>query len=558
MPDEPFVARLSLWPALHDSPLEDLASAASKARTIRIGAEEKSNTLVSYARLMKPLSEADARATFNTAVEVAGELDHEITAQIRLLDEFVGRGSDRFASARATARQLGNIVADAAIRLEGSDHFLWKHAMSALARLDVPIALANAARWDDEAVAQLHETMTPMLTTALGEGTIEPEQAAALAMLSDDDGEVMAETLKRSQQAGYPYSPALVEEAAWDVLIRQSHRARREVVRCIERHGLTGPWSNSLHRQERFEATLTEDSTADEEDDIREDTEADEPPIAHVWTRETLINRSSLQDAVQDLWNRLRTEHRFYRAGLLFESARESVSPADRAAHIAALAGIEGRALAGQAVEAMLRAVDEWWVNPSVKAWCRRELPEIIVNRFPEITRFLGYGEDNLTPALERTGLADTEIRELLLRGLERHGDSLGAELIFRLAGKIGGTLSQPEAAGLADWYAGRLEERIPTEHRDQTAPYDALPQDVNEATARFLFAYLGDCDLRMRWRAAHAIRRLARTGDEATLAALVAEYHRREEPVFRGHDLEFYWLAARLWVRIGLGSGGR
>ena len=214
VPDEPVVARLSLWPSLHGSLLEDLASAASKARTIRIGAEEKSNMLVSYARLMKPLSEADANATFNTAVEVAGELDHEITAQIRLLDELVGRGGDRFANARSTARKLGNIVADAAIRLEGSDHFPWRHAMSALARLDVPIALANAARWDDEAVAPLHETMTPVLTTALGERTIEPEQAAALAMLSDDGGEVMAETLIRSQQAGHPYSPALVEEAA--------------------------------------------------------------------------------------------------------------------------------------------------------------------------------------------------------------------------------------------------------------------------------------------------------------------------------------------------------
>ena len=548
VPDERFVARSSLWPSLHGSLLEDLAGAASKVRTIQIGAEEKSRTLVSYARLMKPLSEADACETFNTAVKVTGELDHEITAQIRLLDKLVRRGGDRFANARATARKLGNIVADAAIRLEGSDHFPWKHAMSALTRLDVPIALANAARWDDEAVAPLRATMSPMLTTALGVGTIEPEQAAALTMLREDGGEVMAEILKRSEQTGHPGLPALVEEAAWDILIRHGHRARREVVNCIERHGLTSTWSSSLRRQEQFRATLPDDSTADDEDDVREDTEPAEPPIAYDWTRETLTDSSSLQDAVRNLWDRLRTEHRSYRVSDMFESARKSVSPADRADHIAALAGIEGRTLAGQAVEAMLRAVDEWWVNPSVKAWCRRELPEIIVNRFPEITRFLGYGEDNLTPALERTCLADTEIRELLLRGLERHGNSLGAELIFRLAGKIGGTLSQSEAAGLADWYAGRLEERIPTEHRDQTAPYDALPQNGNEATARCLFAYLGDCDLRMRWRAAHAVRRLARTEDEATLAALVAEYHRREEPVFRGREFEFYWLAARLW----------
>ena len=100
----------------------------------------------------------------------------------------------------------------------------------------------------------------------------------------------------------------------------------------------------------------------------------------------------------------------------------------------------------------------------------------------------------------------------------------------------------------LVDWYVGRLEERILAEYRDQTAPDSALPRDADETAARFLFAYMGDCDLRLRWRAAHAVRRLARAGEGATLAALVAEYDRREERAFRGGGFAFYWLAARLW----------
>ena len=551
VPNGLFVARLSLWPSLHGPLLEDLAAAAAETRTMRIGADEKSTALVSYARLMTPLSKPDANEIFNTAVEVAGELDHEITAQIRLLDDLVGRGGGRFANARATACKLGNIVADAAVRLEGYDHFPWEQAMVALARLDAPLALANAARWDDEALARLRETMSPVLTTALGEETIEPEQAAALTMLSDDGGEVMAEILSRSARTGHPRLSALVEAAAWDVLIRGAHRTRQAVVHCIERHGLTGPWSSSLLRQEQFVAALPHESAANEDDTSDSDPETDDPPIAHSWSRETLIDGSLLKEAVRGLWDRMRTEREFHRLSAIFESARQSVSPADRAAHIAALAGVDGLAVAGQAVEAMLQAVDEWWVNPSVRAWCRTGLPEVIVTRFPEMTRYLAYGEDNLTPALERTSLTDAEIQELLLTGLERHGDALGSELIFKLAGMIGGKLPQPEAAGLADWYAERLEERIPTEHRDQAAPDSVLPRNVDEAVARFLFAYLGDCDLRLRWRAAHAVRRLARTGDEATLAALVAEYHRRGEPVFRGSGFEFFWLAARLWFVV-------
>ena len=551
VPDDRFVARLSLWPSLHESLLEDLVAAAAETRTMRIGADEISTALVRYARLVKPLSKSDANAIFNTAVEVASELDHEVMAQIRLLDELTGRGGDHFTNARGTARKISNIVADAAIRLEGHDHFPWERAMTTLTRLDAPLALANVARWEEEAIAPRWETMAPLIKTALGEGTIRPEQAAALSMLADDGGAVIAEIMKQFGHERHPSFPALVEEAAYDVLIRHAFRGRREVVHRIERHGPAGPWSDSLLRQEQFVATLTPESATDEERTLERDTKADDPVIAHVWSRETLLDSSLLQEAVQDLWDRMRAERGYYRRSFIFDSARKVVSPADRVAHIAALAGLDGSAVTDEAVEAMLQAVDEWWTSPSVQAWCRTELPEVIITRFPVMIRYLPFAEKNLTLALKRTGLDDAKIQELLLEGLERHADGMEAEPIFSLAGMIGCKLAQSDAANLVDWYAERLENRVSIEYRDQTAPDSALPRRMNEAVARFLFAYMGDCDLRLRWRAAHAVRRLARTGDGATLVALVAEYDRRQEPVFRRRDFEFYWLAARLWFVV-------
>ena len=548
VPDDRFVARLSLWPSLHESLLEDIAAAAAETRTMRIGADEKSTALVSYARFLTPLSKEDANAIFNTAIEVASELDHEVMAQIRLLDELVDRGNGHFANARGTACKLSNIVADAATRLEGYDHFPWKRAMTALTRLDAPLALANAARWDDEAVASRRETIGTALNTGLGEGTIGPEHAAALSMLADDDGAVIAEILKRFGHEAHPSFPALLEEAAYDVLMRHVRGGCRAVAHYIERHGPAGPWSDSLLRQEQFVATLMPGAATNEQCIPEPDTKTDDLLSAHVWSRETLLDSSLLQEAVQDLWDRMRAERGHYRCSLIFDSARKTVFPADRVAHLAALAGLDGPADNIEAVEAMLQAVDQWSTNPSVEAWCRRELPEVIVTRFPAMTRYLPFAEDHLTPALKRTGLNDAETQDLLLKGLERHAEDIGPELIFSLAGMCGSKLAQPDAAGLVDWYAERLENRIPAEYRDQTAPDSELPRDVDEAAARFLFAYMGDCDLRLRWRAAHAVRRLARTGNEATLTALVAEYGRREERVFRARGFEFYWLAARLW----------
>ena len=261
-----------------------------------------------------------------------------------------------------------------------------------------------------------------------------------------------------------------------------------------------------------------------------------------------LIESLPLRDAVQELWDHARTGNGRVSLGSILESARKAVLPADRACHLAALAALDDLTITDEAIKALLQAIDEWWRSPSVPFWCRTSLPEIIVTRFPELTRYLVYGEDHVTPAMERTDLSDEARQQLILRALERHVDVLGADRIFKIVGIVASSLAPSDAAELADWYAGRLADRIPADDRDQQAPLSELPQQVDEAVARFLFAYMGDCDVRLRWRAAHAVRRLARTEEQATLMALVAEYYRREEPVFRGRDFAFYWLAARLW----------
>lgn len=545
--NETLVSRLSMWPQLHDSLVDDFAAAAAEIRNMRIGAEEKSDMLVRYARHMKPLSQPDAIAIFNGAIDVANELDREAMAQISLLHKLVDRGAGNFMDPRDTAQQISNIVSDAAIRLDGQDHFPWHDAMSALGLLDAPLALANVARWHDEGTTHLHDTLAPTLKTALAERTIRPEQAAALTLFLNYDDGVMIDALKQSACRSDSSFPTLAEEAAYDVLIRDGCRYGKDITQCIEERQLRGPWTDALLRRDRFLANLPIRKTLDHRYEIDPDASAEDSLSFHVWNPETLVESGLLQEAVLELQNRERVGHRHLSFRAILESARKAVLPGDRGHHLKALAELAEPMLGDDAVEALLHATNDWWERPSVKDWCRLNLPEIIVSRFPELTRYLPY-RDNLTPALARTGLSDTALQDLVLRGVERHVDGFEPELIFALVGCVSRKLAPPEAAGLADWYAKRLAERIPVEDRDQTVTLSVLPQQIDEAVARFVFAYMGDCDLRLRWRAAHAVRRLARTGDEATLTALVAEYDRREEPAFRGRDLAFYWLGARLW----------
>ena len=549
VPDECVIARLGLHPQLHDSLVRDLSKVADQTQPMRLGADEKCRSLVAYARLMMPLSEPDAQAIFNNAVEVAREFDWEATAQIKFLAGSVFPSRSALPDPRKTACRVSNIVADAAIRLEGHDHFPWSEAMLALAQLDTPLALANAARWEQQGKARLWAMLPPVVQSALDLGSITPGQGIALSLLEKDSDDVVATALTRAAEACAPGLHSLAEEAARYVLLYQNDGELKDIGTCIRDHELDGFWASSFVCLEDFLRSLPA-KIATSQQDIAEPAGDKSTFLADLnWQPETLADSSLLEDAIGSLRERAHKE-RVYLYGEDFDSARSAVPLRDRVRHLQALAGMRPRPIIRDAAKSLLDALDEWQDSPAVKSWSESSLPQAIVDHFADLTRYLPYEEDDFLRALAWTSCSDREKQELILRGIEQNVDGLGVEAILALAGKVAGMLKPEDAADLLDWYVARLDDRIPPEHKDQTAPPSEIPQRVDEAVARFLFAYMGDCDLRLRWRAAHAVRCLARIGEMGTLRALVTLYSRRQETAFRAYK-GFYWLAARLWFAI-------
>lgn len=550
-PHEGVLVRLGLRQELHGALLEDLAAVAAETRGLRIGAGEKARTLVEVARQLLLVSAADAAQVFGAAVEAAAELDREAVAQLRLLEALVARGVEGFPDARATARLLSDVAADAAIRLDGEDAFAWRDAMAALARLEPALALANAARWDAEGLARLDELLPPLLKTTLQTGSVSPARAAALALLVDDDGGVLSQSLRQAELARDAQLATLAEEAARDVLMRPGDRRRADVARRVEAVGRHGTWVSTLRAQEGFVAALPVEPTP-ARSVTNQGREATVAPIAErEWPDSVLLDGAALQAAVADVRQRAHAEHRYPSVTEILEAARLHVPPARRSEYLTAIASFDDAEISTSVAEALLEAIAAWQSTPAVQAWCRASLPDVVVRWLPELALYLPHGRDHVTTALTLTGAAQAGARELVLRGIERHVDRLGSDVLFALAGLLGSRLAGVDAAGLADWYLHRLGERIPAADRDQVAPPATLPRTTDEAVARFLMACMADRDTRVRWRAAHAVRRLARAGDEAALDALMAEYGRREDPAFRGAAAGFFWLAARLWLVI-------
>ena len=90
------------------------------------------------------------------------------------------------------------------------------------------------------------------------------------------------------------------------------------------------------------------------------------------------------------------------------------------------------------------------------------------------------------------------------------------APTVYALVGLIGGIAGRMDAAQVTARYADRLLQRIPAHDKDKWDLSD-IPTESAAGLARFLYALMGDVDVRTRWRAAHALRRLARLGDVGT-----------------------------------------
>ena len=202
--------------------------------------------------------------------------------------------------------------------------------------------------------------------------------------------------------------------------------------------------------------------------------------------------------------------------------------------------------------DAILGAARSWQGQFAVREWCKAKLPGLLARHLPTFVRYLPWDDTRISRTIDIIVDSDGDPVPGLLAGLEGNVEFMEAGTIFGVAGLIGSLLNPAESAELSKWYAERLLAKVPERDRESIEDSD-IPVSASEAVARFLYAYMSDVDLRQRWRAAHALRRIARLGDDSTVRKTVAQYERMEEPAFRAIGQPFYWLAARLWLVIAL-----
>lgn len=543
------LARLRNVKALHGDLVSSIANEAHNVRRDKIGAADKSSILAQFAEWLLWISPDDSRALFDTALEVAAELDSEIMDQIRAVAALAERGqSAAKAPEMELARAFSNVLEDAGIRLENVEGFPWDAGIRTLVLLDLNTALSCSARWQDTDVASFRQTLNPLIDEGVKRRQLSAGQSASLMLfLREVEAEPVVSVIDAAREH-HPICVQLAEFFAENILLERV--AFGDAATSLVINKGSGRWSDKYKEQKHFLRSLAE---APSEQPVITRTGARKQKrekLEVTWTRDDLTDSERLGQKLESTLTEARDQKRYVSALEILATARMAVDLADRLAHLEALIEMKANIADSDLVSGLLAALSEWKTQPAVQRWCRTKLPDAISEYLPAFSRYFPRDDGRLDRALELSEASPEQVLSILMSGIERNVGVMSAGALFAIVGRVAVSLPSVDAHETAAWYIWRLYDRLSDE--DKASPDVAdIPHTTEQALGRFFFSLLGDVDVYVRWRAAHAVRCLAHFGERSTFEAVWGQFERTTDIAFRQPDAPYYWLASRLWLLI-------
>lgn len=142
---------------------------------------------------------------------------------------------------------------------------------------------------------------------------------------------------------------------------------------------------------------------------------------------------------------------------------------------------------------------------------------------------------------------------EYVVAALRSSAHSLGGNAWLALAARLApGADAGAIAEGLERFLANSAQ-KLPVEVGD--GPWSvgfSVPADEAAFVASLVWARLGHPDAKMRWRAAHSVRRLTAIGRHDVITKLIERFNSSTSP-FNDAKLPFYVMHAQLWLLVAL-----
>ena len=540
-------------PALQEALLAQVHSWTGDLAGRKIPASERIDSMIRLARYVLGMSTASAGAMFIRSLDFASDIDEDVLLQIQVLRSLSEAAAPRLTVERRNerGRDLICVATDAILRLDDVREFDWKKFAQGLTQLNLSLGLVAAARWEDYGILRRDQLLPAIIRQGLAAKQMTVSQAVAIVTLvDDDDSKLLALILDANRDGSNAGRAGVAEILAWDDLFRfgkghSDNLAKNLVDQGYVSEGAT--WVKSLTETASFLALINQPELQSSSFLSAESLELDD------WNEPLSFDSAEdLHEAIQKAEREAerRGGHLRHSTDYIFDSVFRRVPVGKRGNVLYALSDLYTSQRQYSADNQLVRVIHRWAPDPAVEQWCTSELPEFLRNNLLRLGQWVRYGQSTIHELLRVTQLSSRAMIDLILSGVALNAEGLHASLALPLVELMATSLEADDAVVLSEWYSGRLVHHIPAPERDLIDATD-VPIDTATGVARYLYALMTDVDTRIRWRAAHALRRLAVLKDVPTIEAFGPQMTRMRDDLYRQSDAPFYELGGRLWFAL-------
>lgn len=526
----------------------------------KISSSEKANSYLALATLVENVSNETSEYIFSKAFVVLEEIDYHELSLLSIFDKLtkiVGAAMSEDES-RSAAVSLASFGTDVAMRLREYDHFPWAELSRAIGRLNAPVALATASRWEDEDLGINTETLQVILHEGIRNKQIPVTYAAANRYLAERTSTELISEIALVSGNSESNTRCVIQEILAECEALLNDTAPRPEIDTALMQMNTGPtlgrWTRYLKARIEFLRNLSaeNDSTVPINFNLSEYEHRKVELLDSLeWDSVSFQSAGEIRLFVEKARVVCQQELYYLDEKELYRRIRARVFAHHQVVFLDFLSEeILGIELSYTIADVLTDSIEDWVSNSViVQTWCIRYLPELLSSR---LIMFLSrmYVKMPIERLINSKCIPINKFYESILSGIPRCLEKFDARMIYEIVQIVAELLPATEVSQALKSYLDRLLSKTAREDRFDLSD---LPIDIAEAQARLLFANLGDVSLSVRWRAAHAVRAMFELECFEVIDKIIKRYSMRDEQSFRAKDAPFYWAAARLWFVIAI-----
>ncbi len=437
----------------------------------------------------------------------------------------------------------------------------WEETLASVSHLDAASGMALCSRWDDENHLLLEDGIIPVVRETTARGFLSPLEGLWLLRLAGEKYDVSKDAIQLLEQIrakGIPSRPQLVqmmrEISFWicrDIPIEKREEAANIVLNWASQYSMeTIAGIADLRELLSFASSLSPKNRLDEPSTSMDiDNEENEAAIEQIINSARSGDFDQLDSQLEEVWRKSRSLVKEILINL-----EKLISPSHRLKYLNTLVSLNlSLPLVHDVVEALKFYLTQWQHTTCIRDWIPEGIGLFLEQHLPSLL-FSWYNRDyrSLEKLLSVPNLTRENKTQMLLCAVVKHIEVLSPQEFYTVAKSLAVSLPDLQLRDIFDWSLNRTEKQVARDSNNVFSSNSvSSPDKAPSVLAQFIWALFGHPDKRVRWRALHAARAIAKLPNKAFINELINLSWSETAGAFRSAQMEFYWMSARTWLML-------